>query len=101
MTERTFAIRALSRLSRAGWHILGVDDGEGMERRMFSPTSAVDRIEAVEHGYVRVVHEKLGAATVCLLFQGGEPDEVVYDFQAATDEAITAVDSLIFSHQEG
>jgi hypothetical protein len=103
-TERTYAIRALVALRSEGWQMTAALDAEGDALRYEDagvgetwPTAAVDWIEAAEHGRVILQHPTHGAGSVALLFQDGEPEEVIYDASARTTEALDAIDNALAS----
>lgn len=98
MTERTYAVRTLSALVGSGWSIVAVDDGgDEPMRDTFTPTTAVDAVRAVEQGAIIIRHPEHGRAILFLLFQGGEPEEVIYDASAKTPEALEALDRFLLS----
>ena len=94
-TERTYALRALAALRSGGWRLVEVDDGADEPRPVKTDAEAVEAVEAVEKGAVTLAHPDHGAATLHLLFQGGEPEEVIYDYSArdldAIDNALASV----------
>lgn len=98
MTERTFAVRFLKSLERQGWCIFAMSE-HGTIVGGRTPTRAVEGVMAVEQGAIRVVHPTHGSATLHLLFQGGEPEEVIYDISASTIPTFDIIDQALAAFQ--
>lgn len=95
-TERTYAIRALAALRSEGWRLVEVEAyGDDEPWPVVTDAEAVKAIEAVETGAVILAHPEHGAATLHLLFQNGEPEEVVYDYTAQSLDALVAIDNAL------
>lgn len=90
MTEYTYALRGLANLQAGGWVIREAGDPEGTISTDDART-ALDWVRSIEHGAIRLQHPMYGVAVLSLLFQGGEPEEVIYDIHARTDEALEIV----------
>jgi hypothetical protein len=78
-TEREYAVKAFKALEDAGWVLTSADNGEE-EIYPSVVAVAVEHVQACEMGSVTFIHPMHGSATFCLLFQGGEPNEVIYDY---------------------
>lgn len=100
MTERTYAVRALKALERQGWCIFGTSESGAIVGGR-TATRAVEDVMAVEMGAIVVIHPTHGRATLHLLFQNGEPEEVIYDVSAKTTEVLDLIDRTIATTQEG
>jgi sugar/nucleoside kinase (ribokinase family) len=96
-TERTYAIRALAALRSEGWRLIEVYDGGLQPRPVETDAEAVEAVEAVEMGAISLTHPNHGAATLHLLFQNGEPEEVIYDYTAQNLDALVAIDNALAS----
>lgn len=97
-TERTYALRALAALRSEGWRLVEVDAyGDDEPRPVETDAEAVEAVEAVEMGAVTLAHPDHGAATLRLLFQGGEPEEVIYDYSARDLDALDLIDSTLLT----
>lgn len=100
-TECTYALRALAALEAHGWQVAAVDNGGNELLKITGPTpvmrhlTAIVAIEAVEQGAVIMHHPVKGSATLCLLFQNGEPEEVIYDTRASSEDALDAVEDAL------
>jgi hypothetical protein len=98
-TERSYAIGALHYLMAHGWELAAASDGE--ERiKPTSATAAVAHVMATEHGAVKLVRGE-DYVTLSLLFQGGEPDEVIYDYSAKTDETLEEISASLRALEVG
>lgn len=94
-TERAYAIGAIEALERAGFAIRHASDGEERLRGPMPASAAVDHVRAAEMGSVTLEHPEHGRVTLCLLFQNGAPEEVIYDMGAATDGTFGVVDAIL------
>jgi hypothetical protein len=94
-TERGYAVKAFRALALAGWVLETADNGEE-EIRPTSVTAAVEHVEACEECSITMTHPEHGSATFCLLFQGGEPNEVIYDYWFKTG-AENVIDQILDS----
>ncbi len=96
-TERTYALRALAALRSDGWRLAEVYDGGIRPRPVKTDAEAVEAVEAVEMGAISLTHPNYGTATLRLLFQNGEPEEVIYDYTARDLDALDAIDNALAS----
>jgi len=94
-TERTYALRALAALRSDGWRLAEVYDGGIRPRPVKTGAEAVEAVEAVEMGAISLTHPNYGTATLRLLFQNGEPEEVIYDYTALDLDALDAIDNAL------
>lgn len=94
MTEHDYAVAALTALQDAGWSVTGADNGEE-SIQPDSVLAAVEHVEACEVGSVTMTHATHGRATFGLLFQAGEPEEVIYDYSYKTDESGAAIEAVL------
>lgn len=94
-TERAYAVGALEELERAGFTIRSASDGEERLRGPMPASAAVDHVRAAEHGSVLLEHPEHGRVTLCLLFQNGAPEEVIYDMGAANHGTFDVVDAIL------
>lgn len=94
-TEHSYATGAIRALSRIGFTIDYATDGEERVRAPLSATAAVDHVRGTDHGAVVLVHPTLGRLTLCLLFQNGEPEEVIYDMSAQEHATLDVVDAIL------
>jgi len=101
MTEYTFALRSLESLKEDGWTIRGAGDQESTIVTD-DARQALDYVASIEHGAIRIQHRDHGSANLSLLFQGGDPEDVIYDFQAATSQALEHIErALNYVHVQG
>lgn len=94
MTEYDYATTALTALQDAGWSLTRADNGEESIRPE-TVQAAVEHVQACELGSVSMQHATLGRATFGLLFQAGQPEEVIYDYSYQTDESGAAIEAVL------
>ena len=100
-TERAYAVAVVSKLLGEGFTIKATWDGEEYTKAPLTPRQAVDAVEAVEHGIVILDHQELGRVKLSLLFQGGEPLEVICDYSAKDDATLDLVAQYIEEVEAG
>lgn len=95
MMQRKFAIRSIEALQREGWALVYAWDGGEKLTADLTPARAVDWVEGAEMGSVRMKHPTHGAVSLHLLFQHGEPEDVIYDMSASSDETLNEADRVL------
>lgn len=90
MTEYSYALQGLRNLEEYGWVIRAAGDQESTIVTD-DARQALDYVQAIEHGAIRLAHPVHGSAALSLLFQGGEACDVIYDIHARTPEALEIV----------
>lgn len=94
-TEHAAATGAIRNLQRAGFEIASAYDGGERLRGPMSASAAVDFVQAAEEGSVTMAHPEHGRVTLSILFQGGAPEEVVYDYSAKDSATLDLVANLL------
>ena len=94
-TEHAAATGTIYNLQRAGFEIASAYDGGERLRGPMSASAAVDFVRAAEEGSVTMVHPDHGRVTLSMLFQGGNPEEVVCDYSAKDSATLDLVANLL------